>query len=272
MKNNNFMKKTKHISFILIIILLIVSWNICIRSDNTTLQIVLGIISIPLILLCVKTLMMSFSDDASLSKNNWKKAVNSYERALSDINVRNKKEQERVKDFDVLKQQNRERWNQEKNYLLSERRKVENLLSDGYNMNIIPSPYRNLTSIYYIYDYMSTSQQTLEQTLLHERMENGIQRLESKINTIIVQNEKLIFNTRKILESTEEVARNSRLMVQSMDQLADYAETLVDSNVRILESCQRNERNTQQAAQYAAMASQYAEANAYFSLATYLKY
>ena len=70
----------------------------------------MGIINIPLILLCVKTLMMSFSDDASLSKNNWKKAVNSYERALSDINVRNKKEQERVKDFDVLKQQNRERF------------------------------------------------------------------------------------------------------------------------------------------------------------------
>lgn len=47
------------------------------------------------------------------------------------------------------------------------------LLQDAYALNLIPTSYRNLTFVYYLYDTMSTSLATMEDALRPERLTQG---------------------------------------------------------------------------------------------------
>lgn len=180
------------------------------------------------------------------------------------VNRYNRQEKERLENCQVLLRKNQQQWKKESAFLSQEHTKVDNMLKKAYSVNILPNQYRNLASVYYIYDYMSSSQASLEDTLMHEHMENGIQRLESKLDTVISQNAQNIFQNRMIIERLDDIGSNMGTISNKIDEVND-------SNIKILESCRRNESNTQQAAQYAAMAAQYAEADAYFGLANYLK-
>lgn len=133
---------------------------------------------------------------------------------------------------------------------------VRRLLQQAYSLNVIPNQYRNLASIYYIYDYMSSSQATLEETLMHEHMENGIQRILDKLDVIISQNEELILTARRIEANTRETAENTR--------------RILDNEQRMIAALERTEQNTADAAQAAAVAAQYSEINAFFTTAQYL--
>lgn len=128
--------------------------------------------------------------------------------------------------------------------------KVNTLMERNYNLNILPQPYRNLAALVYIYDYMSTSQESLQDTFLHEHLENGIQRILAKLDTIIAQNRVLIFQNR-ILEAK--------------------SQTMIDQNSQMLSLMAQTEQNTSEAKQYAELAANYSEANAFFTLADYLK-
>lgn len=120
---------------------------------------------------------------------------------------------------------------------------AENLLSKLYGLNIIPNQYRNLASIYYLYDYMSSSNATLEETLMHEHMENGIQRLEAKMDTMT----SVLYD---ILEETRRISRTLPLLAKQNEQM--------------LASLERNEQNSRLAAQYASLSAYYARTNEYF--------
>lgn len=85
-----------------------------------------------------------------------------------------------------------DRLNQLMQFCAQEYKKVRQLLDEAYAFNIIPAPYRNLTSAIYIYDYMSTSGATLEETLMHSHMEDGIQKITSRLDTIIRQNMQML--------------------------------------------------------------------------------
>ena len=141
-------------------------------------------------------------------------------------------------------------WNDLVSYYEVEYSKIEHLLNAYYSMNILANPYRNLASVYYIYDYMSSSNASLEETLFHEHMENGIQRILSKLDTIISQNNTIILQNRQIEATSKEILR---------------------VNTNMLEKLQAIETNTETASQYAELASNYAAANAFFSAAQYLK-
>jgi hypothetical protein len=139
----------------------------------------------------------------------------------------------------------------------AELQNIGKLLRDAYSLNILPSQYRNLPAVYYIYDYMSTSQASLEDTLMHEHMENGIQRIMNKLDVIIAQNERRILLERSIEANTREAAENTQRMLSKQQQM--------------LESMERTEQNTWEAAQAARIAAQYSEINTFFSAATYLE-
>lgn len=134
-------------------------------------------------------------------------------------------------------------WNKESASLKKQYNKVDTLLKNGYNLNLIPSPYRNLASLYYIYDYMSTSQASLEDTLMHEHMENGIQRILSRLDSIIAQNEQIIFQNRQL-------EAQNRQMIERTD--------------RMLASLQRTEQNTLEGKQYAQINAQHTQTIAFF--------
>ena len=145
-------------------------------------------------------------------------------------------------------------WKQRDAWFRKEYANASKILNGFYAMNVLPSQYRNLSAACYIYDYMSTSQATFEETLIHEHMENGIQRLESKLNDIIYRLEDVVYETRCMR------AENQQAM-----------ERVISQNNAMLDHLQQIEANTENAAAYAELSSNYSKANAYFSAAKYLR-
>lgn len=140
-------------------------------------------------------------------------------------------------------------WQKKYAFYNSEYNKVKNLLTSYYSQNILANQYRNLASVFYIYDYMSSSQESLKDTLIHEHMENGIQRILSKLDAIIDQNAEILFLQRRR---------------EANDQ------TIINQNKKMLNSLQNVEENSFSATQYARLSANYSQANAYFSFARYL--
>lgn len=141
-------------------------------------------------------------------------------------------------------------WKLRQAYLQKEYDKVSKLQKDYYNLNILAMQYRNLPALIYIYQYMSTSRASLEVVLLHTHMEEGIRRIESKLNEIIAQNEQIIF-AQHIAET-----QNEKIIAQ---------------NKNMLNSLSKIENNTGDAAYYSQMAANYGKAVAYFEAARYLE-
>lgn len=147
-------------------------------------------------------------------------------------------------------------YNLKQRQLKNELQKVSTLLEEAYSLNILARPYRNLASVYYIYDYMTTSQASLEETFIHEHMENGFQRIEKKLDVIIEQNEDIIFTARQIEVNTNKAVEQTTEMLYNLQ--------------KSLESQQRTEQNALEAAQYASIAATYSKTTAFFSAANYL--
>lgn len=169
----------------------------------------------------------------------------------------NRKEEERVKANAEQIRQISDDWDKRNEFLVSEDQKVEKMLEEAYAANILAAPYRNIESLIYIYDYMSTSHASLSETLFHEHMENGIQRLLERLDEMIEHMQEMVFSTR-ILE-----AQSQRLIDQNQDML--------NSLERLADSGEATQRNTEETAQYARIGAGYNAANAYFSMANYLK-
>lgn len=115
----------------------------------------------------------------------------------------------------------------------------------------MPEIYRhNLAAIQYIYEYMSTSQASLEHTLLSTQIEDGIRRIEKKLDVIIQRQEETIF----MLHRQE--AQN---------------ESMMEQNNQMLESLRRIEENIFEASRYAQISAYYNKTCAFFALADYLE-
>ena len=94
--------------------------------------------------------------------------------------------------------------------------KVDRLIDEGYGVNILPSPYRRFPAMYYIYDYMATSNATLEDAFLHAHLEEGIRLISSKLDTVLAEVRKLqrmtaysITQNMQILHTAELAASNA---------------------------------------------------------------
>lgn len=135
-------------------------------------------------------------------------------------------------------------------YMRKEYEKVGALLKANYNLNIIPSQYRNIASIYYIYDYMSSSNASFEETLIHEHMENGIQRIVERLDYVITQNYEIIMQNRRLEAINQQILQSNKEMLKQLENI---------------------EEQSYIATQYAELSANYSEATAYFSLANYLK-
>lgn len=160
------------------------------------------------------------------------------------------KEPEKNRQADII----RTEWNDREAYFEGETKKAEDLLADFYSMNILPTQYRNLASACYIYDYMSSSNETLESTLIHEHMENGIQRIEAKLDKIIYQLQELVYETRCIQQENQK-----------------FHNQMAEQNRRMLKSLKQTESNTLEAAQYSQLISNDMRTVAFFETVNYLE-
>lgn len=136
-------------------------------------------------------------------------------------------------------------------YWRSELQKVGDLLDGAYAVNLVPMPYRyKFAAIQYIYEYMSTSSESLGHVLLSTQIEDGIRRIEAKLDIIISQQNEMIFQMHR------QEAQNRQLM---------------DQNEQMLLSLHRTEANTLEAAQYAQLSASYNKICAFFAIANYLE-
>lgn len=117
------------------------------------------------------------------------------------------------------------------NSCYSDLKETERLLEEAYSLNIIPSKYRNLYAIYFIYDYLSTSiSATLKDALQHCALDEISQKLDA-----------IIENQREMIMLQ---ARNNAL-----------SEQIVRQNDEILQRAIAIENNTALAAQYSRVAA-----------------
>ncbi len=92
---------------------------------------------------------------------------------------------------------------------------LNGLLAEAYSFNVIPVQYRSLTYMLYIYDYVSTSQQTLENAFLHSHIEDGVKQITGRLNIIIEQNIDMIRLLRQNISVSSTI--NSKLDTLSSD-------------------------------------------------------
>lgn len=192
------------------------------------------------------------------------KYMPAYTKECKAVENHNQQERERlnhapavVQDKSTRKQEIVNSWKKKDAILKNDLQKANALLQKAYGHNLLASTYRNLASVYYIYDYMSTSTATLEETLIHEHMENGIQRILSKLDVIIGKQEEQILSARRIECNTKTIIDQNTHMLDTLQQT--------------LASQLRTEQNTLETAQYARIATTYAQTTAFFSSATYFQ-
>ena len=122
---------------------------------------------------------------------------------------------------------------------------INSMLEKAYSINIIPSQFRNIWAVYYLYDFLSTSNQSLEEALLH----CDLNEIKQQLNIIIEQNRQILIN------QAIQIAQNDDLVAQNNHMINRLAQV---------------EKNTALAAQYAEVAAINAECNAKIAAAQYL--
>jgi len=123
--------------------------------------------------------------------------------------------------------------------------KAKELLKKAYDINLIPQQFRNIYAVWFIYDYIATSNETLSAAFLH----CDLDKIKQKLDTIIEQQKEIIINQRILM------AQNAQMIEQNNQTLNRLASI---------------ELNTERAAQYAEIASNNAEACAWIGLANYI--
>lgn len=139
------------------------------------------------------------------------------------------------------------------NEIHKERLEAMKIRDNLYGVNWIPIQYRNIRVVYYIYNMVTTSPIGIEEALkyyLLQETNNKIDEVLHKMDTII--------------ENQNEIIMNQAIMQAQNKSLIHQNDTIIKQNADITE-------NTQLAAEYAQIGAACAKANAYFTLANYLK-
>ena len=127
-----------------------------------------------------------------------------------------------------------------------ELKKATELLQTAYDINIIPTQFRNVYAVYYLNDFIQTSNESLSTALLHF----DLNEIKQKLDTVIEQQEEIIIN---------------QAIIQAQN------EQMIKQNTNMLNSLASIEGNTHMASQYAEIAANNAEACAWIGVANYIK-
>lgn len=141
---------------------------------------------------------------------------------------------------------------QQKNRIDGELRKGQMLRDRLYSYDWIPARYRDIRVVYYLSDIVTTSAITIEEALKYYLLQEVNNKLDEVLRRLdeMVRNQNQMFVRQAILEAqNEKNIQQNEAMIQKMAQI---------------------ETNTESASQYAKLAADYSEANAYFCWASYL--
>lgn len=159
--------------------------------------------------------------------------------------------------------------------MIEEAERIRNVV---YSPNIIPSKFRSLSAIYFLWDFITTSQMDLQSALLHCDLDK-IQKLQTK--AIITQQEILLTNYMMIAQNNRLITGQNQLgeslgqINQSVEELKAQAnvnnDTLIKHSKEILEYERKNAENTAVAAEYGRIAAVNSEVLTFFAAYDVLK-
>lgn len=119
-------------------------------------------------------------------------------------------------------------------------------MENAYSVNIVPQQFRNLYAIYYLCEFISTSNESFSNALLQCNLEE----IKQQLATVIENQREMIIN-QAIL-----IAQNEEIIAQNNQNLKHLAKV---------------ENNTAFAAKYSQIAAVNAEACAWIGVANYIK-
>lgn len=183
------------------------------------------------------------------SVSNYKKAQKEYEKKLVATKNANRKNIQQMKtNYNTAL-----RLSEHRPKIRAEYEKALQLRNDLYNINWIPSRYRNIRVIYYICDMVLTSSIGIEEALKYYLLQETNNKLD------------------EMLRKMDEIIENQNEIIANQAVMNAQNQKIIQQNTSIISQAQQIEENTKLSAEYAQIGARYAEANAYFSLATYLK-
>lgn len=118
------------------------------------------------------------------------------------------KDIERVKNENIKKQNLINLHKQIKNELTD----IENIRKKLYSHNIIPIQFREIYSIYYLYNFVSTSQESLSKAFLH----CDLDAIKTQIDTLIRQNDAILRNLNSLSRSINNLSKENNRVFDNM--------------------------------------------------------
>jgi hypothetical protein len=95
---------------------------------------------------------------------------------------------------------------------------AKEVLETFYDMNLLPYEYRNLHSVFYIYEYMSLLVQSLESVLVMPQLDEGIERIERKMESVIRSQIHDIMDLRKQEISSPDMVEKQAALLMHLSQ------------------------------------------------------
>lgn len=133
-----------------------------------------------------------------------------------------------------------------KNDLQAENKEALKLLEECYDINIIPSKYRNIYAITFIYDYLTTSQGTLRDALFAcdldkiqiqlDKVIKNQQNMICKLAKIEANSEKQLKNQKTMISHLENIEKNTYDTARSSEQCAQYGK-IIAHNTKVMAYC-----------------------------------
>lgn len=165
------------------------------------------------------------------------------DRIIKDISERQEKDYEinienynkEISELEIKTNTYKEKISSAKGSIKADINKTQQLLNKAYDLNIIPLQFRNIEGVYYLYDYLSTSNESLTSALMQANLESIKSKLDQVIKmqgamiiqqaqankAIFKQNEKILASMKNVEQYSKISAINSEIAVKlSAKQLA----------------------------------------------------
>jgi hypothetical protein len=176
----------------------------------------------------------SFSDYRNKLTDEYHHAMREYEQSLQDqetyeVDIKKYRETHDQKEQEITEE--RKTADQIVEDIETEMDEICDQLQQAYNANIIPLQFRNIQGIYYLYDYISTSNQGLSEALLQcnleaikEKLDNVIKQQGEAIVQQAQANVALYEQNQRILASLNDLNSKTDDIVSNTFVAAKYAQ------------------------------------------------
>lgn len=188
--------------------------------------IIIGIIGIPISIFCIWVAITCIIG-IRMTKYDNMRSEKVYNREMEDYKKKMEEYRDLVSSGVELLSKEEEKEKKFKTLLTADIQKAQEQLDKAYSVNIIPSQFRNIQGIYYLYDYISTSSQGLSEAL----MQCNLEAIKQKLDNVI------------------------QLQGKAIIQQAQADIAIMKQNQKILETAQATMQNTAVAAKYTQIAA-----------------